>query len=98
MVEWFWDTDLWMLNGILPFAPDHIKSFINYRVHLHQQAIDNVPRGYQGAVYPWTSGRFGNCTGTGPCLDYEYHINMAVAMASWRLYISGAADDTFWNL
>ena len=45
MVEWFWDTDLWMLNGILPFAPDHIKSFINYRVHLHQQAIDNVPRG-----------------------------------------------------
>lgn len=91
----FWDTDLWMLNGILPFAPDHIKSFINYRVHLHQQAIDNVPRGYQGAVYPWTSGRFGNCTGTGPCLDYEYHINMAVAMASWQLHISGAADDTF---
>ena len=31
-------------------------------------------------------------------LDYEYHINMAVAMASWQLYISGAADDTFWNL
>lgn len=91
----FWDADLWMLNGILPFAPSHAKSLINYRLHTRQQAIENVPEGYQGAVYPWTSGRFGNCTATGPCLDYEYHINMAVAMAAWQLYISGAADDLY---
>ncbi|KAG7662364.1 ATH1 [[Candida] subhashii] len=91
----FWDADLWMLNAILPFAPSHAKSLVNYRLHTHQQAIENVPQGYQGAVYPWTSGRFGNCTGTGPCLNYEYHINFAVARAAWQLYISGAADDDF---
>ncbi|EMG45528.1 hypothetical protein G210_4288 [Candida maltosa Xu316] len=91
----FWDADLWMLNGILPFAPAHAKSLVNYRLHTHNQAIENVPEGYNGAVYPWTSGRFGNCTATGPCLDYEYHINMAVSMAAWQLYISGAADDDF---
>ena len=86
-----------MLNGILPFAPDHIKSFINYRVHLHQQAIDNVPRGYQGAVYPGQAVDLVIVQEL-TMLDYEYHINMAVAMASWQLYISGAADDTFLNL
>lgn len=91
----FWDADLWMLNGLLPFAPSHAKSLINYRLHTHQQAIENVPEGHEGAVYPWTSGRFGNCTATGPCLDYEYHINMAVAMAAWQLYVSGAADDSY---
>ncbi|CAK9435580.1 uncharacterized protein LODBEIA_P03070 [Lodderomyces beijingensis] len=91
----FWDTDLWMFNGILPLNPAHAKSIVNYRVHTHKQALENVPSGYVGAVYPWTSGRFGNCTATGPCLNYEYHINSAVAMAAWELYLSGFANDTY---
>ncbi|EGV64014.1 hypothetical protein CANTEDRAFT_130360 [Yamadazyma tenuis ATCC 10573] len=91
----FWDSDLWMLNGILPFVPDRAKSIVNYRIHTHEQAIDNVPKGYSGAVYPWTSGRFGNCTATGPCLDYEYHINMAVSFAAWQVYLSGYGDDEY---
>ncbi|CAI5757310.1 unnamed protein product [Candida verbasci] len=91
----FWDLDLWMFNGILPFAPEHAKSIVNYRVHTHKQAIENVPQGYHGAVYPWTSGRFGNCTATGPCIDYEYHINVAVALAAWNIYLSGAGDETY---
>ncbi|WLF77070.1 alpha,alpha-trehalase [Lodderomyces elongisporus] len=91
----FWDTDLWMFNGILPLMPSHAKSIVNYRLHLHEQAVQNVPEGYNGAVYPWTSGRYGNCTATGPCLNYEYHINTAVAMAAWELYISGASDELF---
>lgn len=91
----FWDTDLWMLNGLLPFNPSNAKSIVNYRIHTHQQAVENVPKNQSGAVYPWTSGRFGNCTSTGPCLDYEYHINIAVAMAAWEVYLSGAADDYF---
>ncbi|EDK36433.2 hypothetical protein PGUG_00531 [Meyerozyma guilliermondii ATCC 6260] len=94
----FWDTDLWMMNGILPFFPDHAKSIINYRVHTHEQALQNV-RDYRpdfnGAAYPWTSGRYGNCTATGPCFDYEYHINIAVARAAWEYYLSGAGDDKF---
>lgn len=91
----FWDSDLWMMNGILPFLPSHARSFVNYRTHLHEQAQKNVPDGFGGAAYPWTSGRFGNCTSTGPCLDYEYHINMAVAQSAWQIYLSGAVDDVY---
>lgn len=94
----FWDTDLWMMNGILPFFPDHARSIVNYRSHTHNQALQNIkdykPE-YKGAAYPWTSGRYGNCTATGPCFDYEYHINMAVARAAWEYYLSGAGDDKF---
>lgn len=97
----FWDTDLWMMNGLLPFSPSHARLFVNYRLHTHEQARKNLESDYapkkdmNGAAYPWTSGRFGNCTSTGPCFDYEYHINMAVAIAAWELYKSGAVDDHF---
>ncbi|EGW35233.1 uncharacterized protein SPAPADRAFT_132877 [Spathaspora passalidarum NRRL Y-27907] len=91
----FWDADLWMSNALLPFAPDHAKSIVNYRLYTHAQAVKNMPAGYEGAVYPWTSARFGNCTGTGPCLDYEYHINVAVAKAAWNYYLSGAGDEDY---
>lgn len=91
----FWDADLWMLGGMLPVLPSHAKSIVNYRVHTHEQAMKNVPEGHEGAAYPWTSGRFGNCTATGPCIDYEYHINMAVAYGAWELYLSGGADEEF---
>ncbi|KAF3990786.1 hypothetical protein FT663_00667 [Candidozyma haemuli var. vulneris] len=97
----FWDTDLWMMNGLLPFNPSHARSIVNYRLHTHDQARKNVDsdrtpkKDMHGAAFPWTSGRFGNCTATGPCFDYEYHINMAVAISAWELYKSGAADDHF---
>lgn len=97
----FWDTDLWMMNGLLPFSPSHARSIVNYRLHTHDQARKNLASDYapkknmHGAAFPWTSGRFGNCTSTGPCFDYEYHINMAVAIAAWELYKSGAVDDHF---
>lgn len=91
----FWDTDLWIMNGILPYLPQHAKSLVNYRVYTHEQARKNVPQGMHGAVYPWTSGRFGNCTSTGPCMDYEYHINIAVAMSAMNVYLSGVADDEY---
>jgi trehalose/maltose hydrolase-like predicted phosphorylase len=32
------------------------------------------------------SARFGNCTGVGPCYDYEYHINNDIALAQWQYY------------
>ncbi|CAH6721681.1 cell wall acid trehalase Atc1p [[Candida] jaroonii] len=91
----FWDTDLWMLNGLLPFVPHHAKALVNYRLHLHDQAKANLPSGYHGAVYPWTSGRFGNCTGTGPCMNYEYHINVAIALAAWQIFLSGGGDESY---
>lgn len=97
----FWDTDLWMSLGLLPYSPSHARSIVNYRLHTHEQAQRNLHSDYApypdmaGAVYPWMSGRFGNCTSTGPCFDYEYHINTAVAIAAWELYKSGAVDDEF---
>lgn len=34
------------------------------------------------------SARFGNCTGVGPCYDYEYHINNDIALAQWQYYLA----------
>jgi trehalose/maltose hydrolase-like predicted phosphorylase len=40
------------------------------------------------------SARFGNCTGVGPCFDYEYHINNDIALAQWQYYL--ATGNTTW--
>ncbi|KAF7971069.1 hypothetical protein HWV62_22127 [Athelia sp. TMB] len=39
-----------------------------------------------GAIYPWTGGRFGNCTGVGPCYDYEYHLENDISLAQWQYW------------
>lgn len=101
----FWDTDIWIIPGILPFAPDIAKALSQYRNYTHSQAIANAKQyDYHNgaAAYPWTSGRFGNCTSTGPCVDYEYHINVDIALSSWVVYLAGESDDylryTTWPL
>lgn len=94
----FWDADIWMEPAVLPFFPDIAKNMNNYRNASHQQARENArENGFPGAVYPWTSGRYANCTSTGPCIDYEYHINVDIAMASFSIYMNGAAgiDDNY---
>jgi trehalose/maltose hydrolase-like predicted phosphorylase len=89
----FWDADVWMAPGIQVSHPQHAQNVINYRVEHFEQAQRNVETAFTssknqtgrftpgGAVYPWTSGRFGNCTGTGPCFDYEYHLNGDISLA-----------------
>lgn len=90
----FWDSDFWMLPSIQTFAPENAVSVLKYRKYIHPQAIRNAQRyGYNGSLYSWTSGRFGNCTGTGPCVDYEYHINVAICYSIWKMYLSGSIDD-----
>lgn len=91
----FWDTDLWISNAIAPFSPANALSLPNYRLYTRDQAKRNLKGNDKGAVYPWTSGRFGNCTATGPCYDYEYHINFDVAQSAWNLYLSGATDENY---
>ncbi|OBA22226.1 hypothetical protein METBIDRAFT_39797 [Metschnikowia bicuspidata var. bicuspidata NRRL YB-4993] len=97
----FWDTDLWILMGILPFNPLVSKSLLSYRIQNHKQAIENVmsesrsKESFKGAIYPWTSGRFGNCTATGPCFDYEYHVNAAIAYSAIQLYLSGLVGEDY---
>ncbi|CCE63160.1 hypothetical protein TPHA_0E00650 [Tetrapisispora phaffii CBS 4417] len=94
----FWDADVWMQPAILPFFPDVAKNINNYRNATHKQAQLNAKQyGYNGAWYPWTSGGFSNCTSTGPCIDYEYHINVDIALATFSIYMNGAdgIDDTY---
>ncbi|CCH62757.1 hypothetical protein TBLA_0I00980 [Henningerozyma blattae CBS 6284] len=94
----FWDADIWMQPAVLPFFPNIAKQMSNYRNATHQQALLNAKEhGHPGALYPWTSGRFANCSSTGPCYDYEYHINVDVAMASFSIYMNGGEgiDDDY---
>lgn len=99
----FWDTDIWIVPGILPFAPDIAKAISNYRNYTLDQARRNAQQyGLEGAAYPWTSGRFGNCTSSGPCVDYEYHVNFDIALSSYLLWLGGESEEylryTAWPL
>jgi len=74
----FWDADLWIAPGLNLAFPDYAKQISNFRLKQHPQALanaefNNYPEG--SALYSWTAGAFGNCTGTGPCVDYQYHLN-----------------------
>ena len=37
-------------------------------------------------MFPWVSGRFGNCTAGGPCFDYEYHLNGDIGLEILNYY------------
>lgn len=90
----FWDADFWMFPTVLETNPDYAAQIPNYRVKLHPQAKANTQEAYvqakykfdnSSALYPWTSGRYGNATGTGPVVDYEEHLNAitAISMFQW---------------
>lgn len=91
----FWDADIWMGPGLQALHPSHAASINNYRTRMRNQAIANAEEyNLDGAIYPWTSGRYGNCTSSGPCVDYQYHLNFDIAMAHWHYYLS--TNDTDW--
>ncbi|KAK2616277.1 alpha,alpha-trehalase ath1 [Conoideocrella luteorostrata] len=82
----FWDADLFMQPGLVISHPQSAQRITNYRVSKYGQAKANAQTSYSSsknktvfssdaAIYPWTSGRYGNCTATGPCWDYQYHLN-----------------------
>ena len=78
----FWDADYWMSPGLNLAFPGWANQISNYRVKLLPQAKANAAfNGYPNgsALFSWTSGRYGNCTGTGPCVDYQYHLNPDIA-------------------
>jgi trehalose/maltose hydrolase-like predicted phosphorylase len=101
----FWDAEVWMAPGLVVAFPQAAKQIANYRVEKFPQAQRNIQTAYQssqnqtgkfspnGAVYPWTSGGFGNCTGTGPCFDYEYHLNGDIGLEIYNYYaVTGDTD------
>jgi len=74
----FWDAEIWMQPGLAASHPQAVKQIANYRVERYGQAKANAQTAFQSsknttsfssgaAVFSWTSGRYGNCTGTGPC-------------------------------
>lgn len=101
----FWDADVWMAPGVQVSHPQHAQRIIKYRVEHFAQARSNVDTAFTssknqtdrftlgGAVYPWTSARWGNCTATGACFDYEYHLNGDISLAfNNHLIITGDGD------
>ncbi|GAA6025861.1 hypothetical protein JCM8202_002098 [Rhodotorula sphaerocarpa] len=85
----FWDADTWMFPSLLALWPDYAESVVNYRSRQLGAAQENAAKfNFSGALYPWTGARFGNCTGVGPCHDYEYHLNSDIALAAWQYYAS----------
>lgn len=103
----FWDADVWMAPGLVASHPQAAQQITNYRVKLHPQAKANIKTAYQssqnqtgkftgGAAYSWTSARFGNCTGTGPCFDYEYHLNGDIGILILNYWLA-TGDDQYWK-
>jgi trehalose/maltose hydrolase-like predicted phosphorylase len=99
----FWDAEIWMQPGLVAAFPQAAQGIAKYRVAMYPQALANAQTAYQSskkksrfssdaAVFSWTSGRFGNCTATGPCFDYEYHINGDIAQEFTNYWI--ASGDT----
>ncbi len=93
----FWDAEVWMAPGLVVTYPDAARQIAEYRVDKFAQAQKNIKTAYQssqnetnfspsGAVFPWISGRYGNCTAGGPCFDYEYHLNGDIGLELYNYY------------
>jgi len=102
----FWDAEVWMAPGLVVAFPEAAKQIANYRREKYAVAKQNVQEAYtssqnhtsfsnNSAIFSWTSGRFGNCTGTGPCFDYEYHINGDIGLELENYYIVTGDTETF---
>lgn len=100
----FWDADVWVAPGLAIAHPTAVRQIVMKRVYQYGQAQENMKTAYQSsrnattfngnaAIYPWTTGRFGNCTAVGPCFDYEYHVNGAVGLGLYN-YLAATGD---WN-
>lgn len=92
----FWDADVWIGPGLQAIFPNYAASINNYRSkRMKEQAEVNAELyNFDGAIYPWTSGRYGNCTSSGPCVNYQYHLNFDIALSHWNYYLS--TNDTEW--
>lgn len=103
----FWDAEVWMQPGLVAAFPAAGQGIANYRIQRYQQAQANIHTAYQSsqnktnftsnaAIFPWTSGRYGNCTATGPCWDYEYHINGDIGQEFTNYWVA-SGDTSFFR-
>ena len=95
-----------MAPGLVVAFPQAAKQIARYRIEKFPQAQENLNTAYQssqndthfspnGAVYPWISGRYGNCTAAGPCFDYEYHLNGDIGLELYNYYITTGDTEFF---
>lgn len=81
----FWDADLFMAPPVMGTHPRLARQFSTYRTNRAAMASSNTVRHglAQGSMlYPWTSGRYGQCYNTtAPCVMYEYHLNADIALS-----------------
>ncbi|QDS75376.1 hypothetical protein FKW77_002523 [Venturia effusa] len=105
----FWDADVWMAPGLMVSHPKAAKQISNFRVKQFPQAQRNIyvtgsttrnttKFHRDGAIYPWISGKYGNCTAMGPCFDYEYHISGDVSLNLLNEWAVTGDVDTFRTL
>lgn len=84
----FWDAETFMFPSLSLLYPQFAESMLNYRSKVPDQLEKNAQQyGKPGILYPWVSARYQNCTGIGPCYDYEYHLNNDIALAHWQYYL-----------
>lgn len=85
----FWDQDLWVFPAMAATNPEYAMQLPKSRVKLLEAAKANTQLHYvkgeysfdsDSVLFPWTSGRYGNATATGPALDYQYHLNSDIAL------------------
>jgi len=104
----FWDAENWMSPGLVVAYPQAARQIANYRVSKFSQAQLNINDEFissqantsfaaSSAIFPWTSGRSGRCSGVGPCFDYEYHINGDIGLELENLYYVTGDTDSFRN-
>lgn len=102
----FWDADVWMQPGLVTSHPEASQRFTNFRVAKYAQAQENIKTSFSGsqnqtyfspsaAIFPWTSGRFGNCTATGPCWDYQYHLNGDIGISLVNQWVTSGNTQLF---
>lgn len=81
----FWDADMFMAPAVQGTHPRLARQFALFRINRAQQAVQNTERHglKEGSMlYPWTSGRYGQCFNiSAPCVMYQYHLNADIALS-----------------
>ncbi|NEB79167.1 glycoside hydrolase family 65 protein [Streptomyces sp. SID14478] len=91
----YWDADTWMFPTLLALHPELARSVVDYRYRTLDQARRNAASvDRKGAVWPWTAGPSGLCSGVGPCVDYQDHLQNEIALAQWQFF--QATGDKEW--
>lgn len=103
----FWDQDIYMGPYLATAHPFEAKQIALSRTSLYDQALANTQTAFtssknqtvfspQAAIYPWSTGRDGNCTAGGSCWDLEYHINGDI-VKGFVNYWAASGDDKFFK-